>query len=186
MPNLSLANHFLIAMPNMVDPLFARSLVYLCEHGEHGAMGVIVNKPSGVTMAQLFTQIELPLADSTLGSAPVLFGGPVQTERGFVLHRPAGSWQSSLLPTDALALTTSKDVLSAVSVGQGPEQLLVSLGYAGWDAGQLEQEIADNAWLTVEADPDILFDVAPEARYGAAIALLGFDPALLSGDVGHA
>ena len=186
MSALNLAHHFLIAMPNMVDPLFARSLIYLCDHGEHGAMGVIVNKPSGVLMAQLFEQLELPLPDIRLAAEPVLFGGPVQTERGFVLHSPIGSWQSSLVVDDELALTTSKDVLVAVSEARGPERMLVSLGYSGWEKGQLEEELAANAWLTVAVDPAVLFALPADARYDAAIALLGFDPALLSGDVGHA
>ncbi len=183
---LSFSDHFLIAMPNMADPLFARSLVYLCEHGEHGAMGLIINKPSGIAMAQLFDQIDLKLEQDPLRGESVFFGGPVQPDRGFVLHSPVCSWQSSLLVTDDIALTTSKDVLIAVSEERGPEQLLVTLGYAGWSAGQLEQEIADNGWLTVKADPSIIFGLPAEQRYDAAMALLGFDPALLSGDVGHA
>ncbi|MXR35419.1 YqgE/AlgH family protein [Craterilacuibacter sinensis] len=186
MSDLTLSHHFLIAMPNMADPLFAKSLVYLCDHGEHGAMGMIINKPSGISMGKLFSQIELTLDSGALADAPVLFGGPVQPERGFVLHEPLGDWQSSLHISETLALTTSRDVLQAVSEGTGPLRLTMSLGYAGWEAGQLEQEIAQNAWLTVAADSKIIFDLPPEARYAAAIALLGFDPALLSGDVGHA
>lgn len=186
MESLSLSNHFLIAMPNMADPLFAKSLVFVCEHGEHGTMGVIVNKPSGLVMAQLFDQIDLPLQDDSLKAAPVFFGGPVQPDRGFVLHQPAGSWQSSLLVTDEIALTTSKDVLQAVSEGRGPGTLLISLGYASWTAGQIEDEIGENAWLTVPARADIIFSLPAEERYDAAMALLGFDPALLSGDIGHA
>jgi len=185
MEPLSLADQFLIAMPNMADPLFAHALVYVCEHGEHGAMGVIVNKPSGIALAQLFEQIGLSIRDDQAG-LPVYFGGPVHPDRGFVLHTPVGSWQSSLLVTDDVALTTSKDVLAAVSKGEGPDTLLVSLGYAGWESGQLEEEISQNAWLTVPARPDIIFAHAPEERYGAAVALLGFDPSLLSGEVGHA
>ncbi len=186
MEPLSLTDHFLIAMPNMADPLFARALVYLCEHGDHGGMGLIVNKPSGIAMAQLFDQIDLPLEIDPLRGESVFFGGPVQPDRGFVLHSPAGHWQSSLLVKDDMALTTSKDVLIAVSEGRGPERMLITLGYAGWSAGQLEQEISDNSWLTVKADPAILFDLPAESRYDAAMALLGFDPSLLSGDVGHA
>ncbi|ATP30153.1 YqgE/AlgH family protein [Chromobacterium violaceum] len=186
MESLSLSHHFLIAMPGMGDPLFAKSLVYLCEHGEHGAMGLIINKPSGIAMAQLFDQIDLPLDDEDTRTGLVYFGGPVQPDRGFVLHQPAGNWQSSLMVTDDIALTTSKDVLVAVSEGKKPEQLLISLGYAGWSAGQLEKEIADNGWLTVPAEPSIVFDLPYEERYDAAMALLGFDPSLLSSDVGHA
>jgi putative transcriptional regulator len=186
MESLSLSNQFLIAMPNMADPLFAKSLIYLCEHGEHGAMGLIVNKPSGVAMAQLFDQIDLPLEDEALRASQVFFGGPVQPDRGFVLHMPVCNWQSSLLVTDDIALTTSKDVLIAVSEGKGPPQMLVTLGYAGWSSGQLEEEIAANGWLTAPADTGILFSLAPERRYDAALASLGFDPSLLCGDIGHA
>jgi len=186
MESLTLSNQFLIAMPNMADPLFARALVYLCEHGEHGAMGLIVNKPSGVALAQLFDQIDLPLDKSDTGALPVYFGGPVQPDRGFVLHTPAGDWQSSLKVTDTIALTTSKDILVAVSEDKGPGHFLVTLGYSGWQSGQLEAEIAANGWLTVDAAPDIIFSVPPEERYDRAMALLGFDPSLLSGDIGHA
>ncbi|RXZ43592.1 YqgE/AlgH family protein [Crenobacter cavernae] len=186
MEMLSLSNQFLIAMPGMADPLFAKSLVYLCEHGEHGAMGLIVNKPSGIALAQLFEQIDLPLNDREIATLPVYFGGPVHPDRGFVLHQPAGNWQSSLMVTDTLALTTSKDVLAALGEGTGPAELIVSLGYAGWEPGQLEQEIAQNAWLTVPASTDIIFNLPSEERFEAGMALLGIDPTWLSGDVGHA
>jgi putative transcriptional regulator len=186
MEPLSLCNQFLIAMPNMVDPIFAHALVYLCEHGEHGAMGLIVNKPSGIVMAQLFDQIDLPLMQEPVKAQPVFFGGPVQPDRGFVLHAPLCEWQSSLTVTDEIALTTSKDVLIAVSDGKGPERMLVTLGYAGWGSGQLEEEIASNGWLTVPCNTEILFSMPAEKRYDAAMALLGFDPSLLSGDIGHA
>jgi putative transcriptional regulator len=186
MDTISLSNQFLISMPNMADPLFARALVYICEHGEHGAMGLIVNKPSGIALAQLFEQIDLPLNDHDIATLPVFFGGPVHPDRGFVLHDPVGNWQSSLLVTDDIALTTSKDVLAAVANGEGPGHMIVTLGYSGWSAGQLESEIGQNSWLTVDANPDIIFGLPPEERFDAAMALLGFDPSLLSGDVGHA
>jgi putative transcriptional regulator len=186
MESLTFSDHFLIAMPNMADPLFARALVYLCEHGEHGAMGLIVNKPSGIAMAQLFDQIDLPLSETSLNASAVFFGGPVQPDRGFVLHAPAGKWQSSLMVTDDIALTTSKDVLAALSQGEGPQQVLITLGYAGWSAGQLEEEIANNAWLTAPCDPEIIFSLPAEQRYDAAMALLGVQPLQLSGEIGHA
>ena len=163
------SNHFLIAMPGMTDPNFAHSLTYVCEHNEDGALGIVVNKPTEMTLSSLFQQI-----------------GPVQIDRGFVLHRPLGNWQSTLACSDDVGLTTSKDVLEAVAQGHGPREVLVSLGYAGWSAGQLEQEIAQNAWLTVEANPDLLFDMPPEERLPAAMQLLGIDFARLSDDVGHA
>jgi putative transcriptional regulator len=183
---VNLTHHFLIAMPAMADPHFAHSLTYVCEHSKDGALGIVVNKPIDMTLSALFEQIEIPLASDRVGERPVHFGGPVQVDRGFVLHRPLGNWQSTLAISDELGLTTSKDVLEAVGRGEGPQDMLVSLGYAGWSAGQLEQELAQNAWLTVEADPDLLFGVPAEDRLPAAMKLLGIDFSRLSDDVGHA
>ena len=185
----SIANftgHFLIAMPGMVDPHFAHTLTYVCEHSDGGALGIVVNKPIDMKLSSLFEQIEIALPDAQLGEAPIHFGGPVQVDRGFVLHRPLGNWQSTLAIRDDLGLTTSKDVLEAMGRGDGPRDVLVSLGYAGWSAGQLEQEIAQNAWLTVAADPAVLFDTPIEARLPAAMRLLGIDFSRLSEVVGHA
>ena len=154
---VSLTHHFLIAMPNMADPHFAHTLIYVCEHNDQGALGIVVNKPIDMTLSSLFEQINIPLGDSELRETKVHYGGPVQIDRGFVLHRPLGSWQSTLAINDDLGLTTSKDILEAVGHGNGPANVLVSLGYAGWSADQLEQEIAQNAWLTVAADPDVIF-----------------------------
>jgi putative transcriptional regulator len=184
--SVNLTHHFLIAMPAMADPHFAHSLTYVCEHGKDGALGIVVNKPIDMTLSALFEQIEIPLASQRVGDRPVHFGGPVQVDRGFVLHRPLGNWQSTLAISDDMGLTTSKDVLEAVGRGEGPRDMLVSLGYAGWTAGQLEQELAQNAWLTVEADPDLLFGIPAEARLPAAMRLLGIDFSRLSDDVGHA
>ena len=178
--------HFLIAMPNMVDPHFAHTLTYVCEHSAEGALGIVVNKPIDMTLSVLFEQIDVALADAELRDSPVHFGGPVQVDRGFVLHRPLGNWQSTLAVSDDIGLTTSKDVLEAVGRGEGPRDVFVSLGYAGWSAGQLEQEIAQNAWLTVAADPEVLFDTPADARLPAAMKLLGIDFSRLSDDVGHA
>ena len=183
---VNLTNHFLIAMPTMTDPHFANSLTYVCEHNPEGALGIVVNKPIDMTLSALFEQIEIPLDDRALRDASVHFGGPVQIDRGFVLHRPLGNWQSTLAINDNVGLTTSKDVLEAAGRGEGPKDIFVSLGYAGWSAGQLEQELAQNAWLTVAADPDVLFDLPPEGRLPAAMRLLGIDFSRLSDDVGHA
>jgi putative transcriptional regulator len=179
-------DHFLIAMPGMVDPNFANTLTYVCEHSAEGALGIVVNKPIDMKLAALFEQIDVALADAGLRASPVHFGGPVQVDRGFVLHRPLGNWQSTLAVSDDIGLTTSKDVLEALARGEGPQDVFVSLGYAGWSAGQLEQEIAQNAWLTVAADPEVLFDTPAEARLPAAMKLLGIDFSRLSDDVGHA
>ncbi|MFO1396106.1 MAG: YqgE/AlgH family protein [Burkholderiales bacterium] len=183
---MNLTHHFLIAMPAMADPNFAQTLTYVCEHNEDGALGIVVNKPIDMTLSVLLEQIDVPMADAGRGGSPVHFGGPVQVDRGFVLHRPLGNWQSTLAISDDLGLTTSKDVLEAVGRGEGPKDVLVSLGYAGWSAGQLEQELAQNAWLTVEADPSLLFDLPAQERLPAAIRLLGIDFSRLSEDVGHA
>lgn len=183
---VNLTHHFLIAMPSMADPNFAHTLTFVCEHNPEGALGIVVNRPTDMTLSALFEQIDVPLGDATLREAPVLFGGPVQADRGFVLHRPLGNWSSTLAVSDDMGLTTSKDVLEAAARGEGPRNLLVTLGYAGWSAGQLEQELAANAWLTVAADPAVLFETPPEERLPAAMRLLGIDLAQLSEDVGHA
>ncbi len=187
---VSLANHFLIAMPAMADPNFSRTLTYICEHNADGAIGIIVNRPTDMNLAGLFDRVSIPLemdaAALRFSGLPVYFGGPVQTDRGFVLHRPAGEWQSSLTINNAMALTSSRDILQAMSSTGEPGDVLVSLGYSGWTAGQIEWELSQNAWLTVEADPTIIFDLPPEARLSAAMQLLGVDFANLSEVAGHA
>ena len=192
MPSINLTNHFLIAMPNMVDPYFARTLTYVCEHNEQGALGIVVNRPIDMTLQALFERLSLSLKDTTRADAPIYFGGPVQTDHGFMLHLPAGDWQATLKVDtgvgahDIIGLTTSKDILEAVGRGEGPSKLMVSLGYAGWSAGQLEHEITQNAWLTVQAKDAIIFDLPAEERLAAALELLGLDYARLADQAGHA
>ncbi len=183
---VNLTHHFLIAMPGMVDPNFSRSLTYICEHNDKGALGVVVNRPSDMSLSTLFKRLELPLAGRRLARSPVLNGGPVQTDRGFVLHQPVGEWKSTLPVAAGVALTTSMDILEAVGKGEGPQKILVSLGYSGWAAGQLEGELLQNAWLTVEAKEEILFEMPAEQRLPAAMALIGVDYARLSETAGHA
>ena len=185
-PTSNLTKHFLIAMPALVDPNFARTVTLIAEHNDQGALGVIVNRPLDMNLAALFDRIDLPIEDAETAGQPVYFGGPVQTDRGFVLHRPAGEWHSSLAIGDDAALTSSKDILQSVGSGGGPEEVLVTLGYAGWSPGQLEQELAQNAWLTVPADLSIVFDIPPEERFAAAMQLIGVDYASLSEVAGHA
>lgn len=185
-PDVNLTHHFLIAMPNMVDPNFARTLTYVCEHNEQGALGIIINRPLDMTLDNLFERIDIKLEAHHLAGLPVYFGGPVQTDRGFVLHRPLGSWQATLTVRDELGLTSSRDILQSVGSRGEPEEFVVSLGYAGWAAGQLEHELAQNAWLTVAADAQIIFGLPPEERLPAAMQLLGFDLANLSDVAGHA
>ena len=183
---VNLTNHFLIAMPGMADPNFSRTLTYICEHNADGALGVVVNRPIDLTLAALFDRLNLLLDSEQVGKAAVYFGGPVQTDCGFVLHNPVGDWKSTLAVKEGVGLTTTKDVLEAIGQGGGPEKFLVSLGYSGWGAGQLESELKQNAWLTVEAKDAILFDLPAEARLPAAMGLLGVDYASLSDEAGHA
>lgn len=182
----NLTHHFLIAMPNMVDSNFARTLTYIAEHNDQGALGVIVNRPIDMTLGALLERIEVPLQQLDLGRQPVYFGGPVQTDRGFVLHRPAGDWHSTLTVNTEVGLTSSRDILEAVGADGRPAEFIVTLGYAGWAAGQLEDELAKNAWLTVPADMAIVFELPPEERLAAAMQSLGVDFARLSEVAGHA
>jgi putative transcriptional regulator len=188
---IDLTNHFLVAMPGMADETFDRTVVYLCEHTEKGALGLVINKPIDITLKNLFDKVELKLDHRReLAAQPVFFGGPVQTERGFVLHDSAGEggspYNSTLSVPGGLDMTTSKDVLEALADGAGPRRVLVTLGYAGWQAGQLEDEIGRNGWLNVDADPAVIFDTPIEKRYQRALELLGIDPRMLSQEAGHA
>ena len=222
--SINLTHHFLIAMPGLEDATFSKSVVYLCEHSERGALGLVINKPSDLSMPALFEKVELPLKRQDLIHVPVLKGGPVHTERGFVLHEPMVAAAASNAGADAsssgneaqderdalaavsapeapaaesvyastmtipggLEMTTSKDVLEALSTGAGPKRVLISLGYSAWGEGQLESELAENSWLTVGADPAIIFDTPIEQRYERAMALLGLQPWMLSSEAGHA
>jgi putative transcriptional regulator len=183
---INLTDHFLIAMPAMADPNFTRTLTYIAEHNENGAMGIIVNRPTDMRLATLFERIDIPFEQPDFADLPVYFGGPVQSDRGFVLHRPAGDWHSTLRVSDSVALTSSRDVLQSLANEGQPGEVLVALGYSGWSAGQLEHEIAQNAWLTVPASLDIVFSLPPEERLAAAMQLLGVDFAKLSDVAGHA
>jgi putative transcriptional regulator len=192
---INLTHHFLIAMPGLEDEAFAKSVVYLCEHSARGALGLVINKPSDINLKHLFDKVDLPLARQDLVGIPVFHGGPVQTERGFVLHEAvfvAGEtpdepvYASTMTIPGGLEMTTSKDVLEALSTGAGPRKVLVSLGYAAWGEGQLESELAENSWLTVSADTAVIFDTPVEQRYARALSLLGLEAWMLSPDAGHA
>ncbi|MEY5098613.1 MAG: hypothetical protein RJA36_1332 [Pseudomonadota bacterium] len=234
---IDLTNHFLIAMPGLNDELFGRSVVYMCEHNERGALGLIINKPAGLGLKELFERLDLPLHRDDLNAAPLFRGGPLQTERGFVLHEAMGeahavgsdetppavaaairealagldrglgsappdaaqdqpqqeaaasaqsAYASSLQIAGGLEMTTSRDVLEAISSGAGPRRVLVSLGYSSWGEGQLESELGENSWLTVKADPAVIFDTPVEQRYERAMALLGLEPWMLAPGSGHA
>lgn len=187
---IDLTNQFLIAMPGMADPHFAGSVVYLCEHTEKGALGLVINKPIDIKLKSLFEKVDLNLTREDLAETPVFFGGPVQTERGFVLHERIAEespYNSTLsISAGKLHMTTSKDVLEALSEGAGPKKVLITLGYSGWSAGQLEDELSRNGWLTVDAVPEVIFDTPVEQRYDSALALLGVDAYMLSPEAGHA
>ena len=186
MDNVNLTDNFLIAMPALEDPYFANALVYICEHNENGALGIIVNRPIDMNLAGLFDKIDIKLEAENLSNLPVYFGGPVQLDRGFVLHRPIGLWQSTLAVNSEVGLTSSRDVLASVGSDGLPAEILVTLGYSGWDAGQLENELAQNSWLTVPAKASILFDLPPEERLPAAMQKLGISFSQLSDVAGHA
>ncbi len=237
-PTINLSHHFLIAMPGLNDELFGRSVVYLCEHTPKGALGLIINKPSDITVADLFEKVDLPLRRPELAALPVFHGGPLQPERGFVLHEAMGdaepvgadetppavarairealsglesdeadapeaphegeraaaeapaprpsAYASTMRMADGLEMTTSRDVLEALSSGAGPRKVLLTLGYASWGEGQLESEITENSWLTVEANPQLIFDTPVEQRYEKAMGLLGLQPWMLAPGSGHA
>ncbi len=181
----SLKNHFLIAMPGIADPVFNGALIYVCEHNEEGSMGIVVNKPLEITWANVFQKIAQDGFKG--GDEPVLIGGPVQVERGFVLHRKTSQrWESTMTVSDHLDLTTSSDVIAALSTGEGPSKALIALGYAGWEQGQLDQEIANNVWLSLPADEEILFNTPHQDKAAAAAKTLGVDLSLLSAESGHA
>jgi putative transcriptional regulator len=186
MQSANFTNQFLIAMPVLTDPHFAKSLVYICEHNDRGALGIIVNRPIDMTLGKLFERVELKLDKPELANQPVYFGGPVQTDRGFVLHRPAGEWQSNLKVNDEIAMASSRDILLSIANHGTPADVLVTLGFSGWSAGQLENEIMQNAWLSVDANAHILFELPYEERLPAAMQVLGIDFASLSGMAGHA
>ena len=183
---ICLINHFLIAMPQLDDPHFFHSVTYICQHNAEGALGVMINRPLNMRLQEVFEQLDIDNQDARLAEQPIYFGGPVQPDQGFVLHRPGQEWGGTLQISDEIALTTSSDILRDIAHHHGPGETLIALGYAGWGAGQLEQEMAQNAWLSVPANASIIFDLPFEQRWRAAASLLGIDLTLISGEVGHA
>lgn len=177
--SVNLTHHFLVAMPTLVDQNFGGTVVYLAEHTERGALGLVINRTMELNMRSLFERIELKLSDPELGAAPVHYGGPVQPDRGFVLHAPIGSWGHTINVCDEVGLTSSKDVLEAVARDEGPDRLMVALGYSQWGPGQLENELSRNSWLTVPADSAVIFDAPVEQRSSRAFGILGINPAFL-------
>ena len=182
----NLTGHLLIAMPTMMDPNFERTVTYICEHSEQGALGIVINQPLDMEIGEVLSQLSLEAADPEIAQTPIIRGGPVELQRGFVIHQSPHGWDSTVAVADNIFVTTSQDILGAMAEGKGPERALLALGYAGWGAGQLEDEMSANAWLSVPADPAIIFDAPFEERWRLAAALLGIDIATLSSEAGHA
>lgn len=182
----NLTDHFLIAMPTLDDPNFFHSVTYVCEHNADGAMGIVINRPLDLSLEEVVEHMEFEPTATGLDQIQVYLGGPVQPERGFVLHEPVGEWESTLVVNQRFGLTSSRDIVAALAQGEGPQKFLVALGYAGWEAGQLEQEMAQNAWLSVPADLDLILGTPAEGRWLAAARLLGVDLKHISHQVGHA
>lgn len=186
MQTTNLTNHFLIAMPSLADPNFYHTVTYICAHNEDGAMGIIINRPLDLSLGEVLAQMKITASSESIERMPIYQGGPVFTNRGFVLHQPLKSWDSCISITDDLGIATSRDILQSIATGTGPDKSLIALGYAGWAPGQLEQEIKDNAWLNTPADTGIIFNTPHELRWQAAAGLAGVDLEKLSIDVGHA
>jgi len=186
MQSTNLTNQFLIAMPALMDPNFYQTVTYICAHNEDSAMGIVINRPLNIGLGEVLTQMELEPCKDGIEIMPIYHGGPVQTDRGFVLHHPESEWNSSISVSDEICVTTSRDILQSIADGKGPDESLIALGYAGWGAGQLEQEIIENAWLSGPADSDVIFKTPCDKRWESAAALLGVDLDNLSFDIGHA
>ena len=187
---MNLTNHFLVAMPGMKDPYFQRSVIYVCEHNAEGAMGLMINAPIDITIGKMLEKVDVEPAHPKLQTdsleMPVLNGGPVSEDRGFILHQPKDSYESSIQMSDKVSVTTSKDILTVLGTEAEPNHYLVALGYSGWEPGQLEIELSENSWLTVEADPNVMFDTPINERWQKAVQMLGIDVSQLSSDIGHA
>lgn len=186
MKSINLANQLLLAMPGLVDPNFSQTVTYIFSHDEHGAMGIVINRPLHMDLGEILTQMNLSTGNSLINSMPVFNGGPVKTDRGFVIHKPDLKWQSSIKVSEHVQVTTSKDILEAIAKGQGPDKCFIALGYAGWEAGQLEQELMENCWLNAPSGADIIYDAPYERRWEFAAAQLGFKLQNLSSQIGHA
>jgi putative transcriptional regulator len=181
-----LTNHLLIAMPNLADPNFFHTVTYICMHNEEGAMGIVINRQMNVNLGDVLEHMNIEPKNPNAIKVPIFEGGPVQRERGFVIHQPIGQWDAMIKSNGDVGVATSRDIITAIAEGQGPQRVLIALGYAGWGAGQLEHELSENTWLSTPADMNVIFDVPPEKRWHAAAANLGIDLNLLSGQAGHA
>ncbi|MFK5985166.1 MAG: YqgE/AlgH family protein [Pseudomonadota bacterium] len=183
---MDLNNQFIIAMPNLHDPQFQRSVTYICQHNQQGSLGITINRPINMNLSDLFAYMQIPLEDQFIANTPVFSGGPVEPNQGFVLHSADKSWEHSLTINDDFVLSSSKDVLQAIGIGEGPENYLIAMGYAGWGEGHLEKEISENSWLNCQADKNIVFHLNYNKRWQAAAQLMGVDITLISSEAGHA
>lgn len=185
---MNLTNHFIIAMPGLADPMFEKTVSFICQHNEHGAMGLTINRPIDITFPELLSQLNIPVEDKSISSIPVYLGGPVATEHGFILHSNHADrhWEQTLVINDKISLSSSKDVLSAIARGDGPDDYLIILGYSGWVSGQIESEIQENSWLNNPADNEIIFHTPINKRWEKAAMQMGIDIHLISSDIGHA
>lgn len=182
-----LTNHFLIALPSMGDSNFSHTVTYICQHNENeGAMGIVLNRPSELRLCDVFNHMDIQQPETKIAEQIVYIGGPVQEERGFVLHTRPTKWDSSMQVSEQISVTTSRDILQAMAEGKGPKETFIALGYAGWGPGQLEQELQQDTWLSGPADPDIIFRMPSEQRWQAAAAILGVDLNLITTTAGHA
>ncbi|WP_419420316.1 YqgE/AlgH family protein [Legionella sp. D16C41] len=183
----SLANHLLIAMPSLTDPNFEKSVIYICEHHPQGTVGLIINRPTEYSLSMVFEQLNISPLTQEQSQRPLLYGGPIQPERGFVIHRPSGKWRSSLpLVEDGVTVTTSNDIIRAIANGEGPQDALITLGYSGWIENQLEQEVQDNTWLVCPYKPELLYEVPFRQRWEYAGSMIGVKMSQLSSSIGHA
>lgn len=183
--SVNLTDHFLIAMPNLGDPNFSQTVTYMCQHSQEGALGIIINRPTNMSLGDIFEQMNIDASEPETVTKPVFSGGPVQPERGFIIHETHSKWESTMKVSESIALTTSRDILEAMAVGEGPKNVLIALGYAGWGNGQLEKEIIENAWLNAPAEAGIIFDTPTEKRWKSAAKKMGIDLNLLSSQTGH-
>jgi len=180
-----LSNQFIIAMPGLADPIFFHTVTFLCQHNKEGALGIVINRSTDMKLGDIFKQMNIPFTSLLAAETPIFAGGPVQQERGFVLHTAGGDWHASLPISETISLTTSRDVLEAIAVGKGPEQYLVALGYAGWGEGQLEKEMIANSWLNTPFGQEVLFDTPVDLRWSAAAGQIGIDINKLTTLAGH-
>jgi putative transcriptional regulator len=180
-----LNNQFIIAMPNLADPNFFHTVTYMCQHNNDGALGIVINRSTGMKLGEIFKQMDICVTSEAAAETPIFAGGPVQQDRGFVVHTTCGQWDSTMAVSDSISLTTSRDVIEAIAAGEGPEHYLVALGYAGWGEGQLEKEIRDNAWLNSPFGTKVLFDLPIDMRWAAAAGQIGVDINQLTMPAGH-